>query len=360
MDSSSSDNNWLQGTINEEVSRGTMMDDSSCPSPTGGEMMMIACSNKLPTMIIEGSSSNGRRLMTRPPQDQLALKCPRCESTHTKFCYYNNYSLSQPRYFCKSCRRYWTKGGTLRNIPVGGGCRKNNNKKPSSSNSSKKSSSSSINNNNNDQQSPLPISINVNNHQNQLHYPSNNSFPDLHQFSSNTNNLFGMTSIGGGLMGNPNFMFENNNNNPRPLDFMMESGIIKSSGSRSFGFLGNSDHHHMMMNGGNYNVMMSSSPNFQGLCSSAFGGNNNNNVSLDGGNNHNNNNNAGSYNIMGSCQRLMLPYDDSGDDNGNQNNFIDVKPNPRQLLSLDGKETFGSWTTGMMNSYGSSTTNPLV
>ncbi|CAH8361215.1 unnamed protein product [Eruca vesicaria subsp. sativa] len=54
-----------------------------------------------------------------------AQKCPRCESSNTKFCYYNNYSLSQPRYFCKSCRRYWTKGGTLRNVPVGGGCRRN-------------------------------------------------------------------------------------------------------------------------------------------------------------------------------------------------------------------------------------------
>ena len=50
---------------------------------------------------------------------------PRCESTKTKFCYYNNYSLSQPRHFCKTCRRYWTKGGTLRTVPVGGGCRKN-------------------------------------------------------------------------------------------------------------------------------------------------------------------------------------------------------------------------------------------
>ncbi|XVF64383.1 hypothetical protein PTKIN_Ptkin09bG0165000 [Pterospermum kingtungense] len=43
---------------------------------------------------------------------------------NTKFCYYNNYSLSQPRYFCKGFRRYWTKGGSLRNVPVGGGCRK--------------------------------------------------------------------------------------------------------------------------------------------------------------------------------------------------------------------------------------------
>ncbi|PKI79459.1 hypothetical protein CRG98_000150 [Punica granatum] len=56
--------------------------------------------------------------------EQERLKCPRCESTNTKFCYYNNYNLSQPRHFCKNCRRYWTKGGALRNIPVGGGTRK--------------------------------------------------------------------------------------------------------------------------------------------------------------------------------------------------------------------------------------------
>ncbi|KAK4741837.1 hypothetical protein SAY87_025425 [Trapa incisa] len=75
-----------------------------------------------------------------PPAEQSSLKCPRCESTNTKFCYYNNYSLSQPRYFCKSCRRYWTKGGSLRNVPVGGGCRKNN-KRSSSSFSSSSSTS---------------------------------------------------------------------------------------------------------------------------------------------------------------------------------------------------------------------------
>ncbi|KAG6624293.1 hypothetical protein I3843_16G018200 [Carya illinoinensis] len=59
------------------------------------------------------------------PNVEVAPNCPRCASSNTKFCYYNNYSLSQPRYFCKGCRRYWTKGGSLRNIPVGGGCRKN-------------------------------------------------------------------------------------------------------------------------------------------------------------------------------------------------------------------------------------------
>lgn len=64
----------------------------------------------------------------QPPPPQ---KCPRCDSSNTKFCYYNNYSLTQPRYFCKACRRYWTHGGTLRNVPVGGGCRKSKRPKPS-------------------------------------------------------------------------------------------------------------------------------------------------------------------------------------------------------------------------------------
>ncbi|KAK4776702.1 hypothetical protein SAY86_005390 [Trapa natans] len=66
-----------------------------------------------------------RRLLPLTHHYNQSLKCPRCESTNTKFCYYNNYNLSQPRHFCKSCRRYWTKGGVLRNVPVGGGCRKN-------------------------------------------------------------------------------------------------------------------------------------------------------------------------------------------------------------------------------------------
>ncbi|KAF7803431.1 Dof zinc finger protein DOF5.3 [Senna tora] len=66
---------------------------------------------------------------------QQPQKCPRCDSLNTKFCYYNNYSLSQPRYFCKSCRRYWTQGGTLRNVRVGGGCRKPKRLKTSASSS---------------------------------------------------------------------------------------------------------------------------------------------------------------------------------------------------------------------------------
>ncbi|XP_022846456.1 dof zinc finger protein DOF5.7-like [Olea europaea var. sylvestris] len=68
-------------------------------------------------------SGNRRNAASRPQEP--TLKCPRCDSSNTKFCYYNNYNLSQPRHFCKTCRRYWTKGGALRNVPIGGGCRKN-------------------------------------------------------------------------------------------------------------------------------------------------------------------------------------------------------------------------------------------
>ncbi|KAK4261408.1 hypothetical protein QN277_004410 [Acacia crassicarpa] len=84
----------------------------------------------------DGSQSSdgggGRKKASARPPEQ-GLKCPRCDSPNTKFCYYNNYSLTQPRHFCKTCRRYWTKGGALRNVPIGGGCRKNKKVKSSSS-----------------------------------------------------------------------------------------------------------------------------------------------------------------------------------------------------------------------------------
>uniref|UniRef100_A0A0D9XL26 Dof zinc finger protein n=1 Tax=Leersia perrieri TaxID=77586 RepID=A0A0D9XL26_9ORYZ len=68
----------------------------------------------------------GHPPLPRPPPRQ----CPRCGSSNTKFCYYNNYSRTQPRYLCKACRRHWTEGGTLRDVPVGGG-RKNTKRAPS-------------------------------------------------------------------------------------------------------------------------------------------------------------------------------------------------------------------------------------
>ncbi|KAL2328745.1 hypothetical protein Fmac_022172 [Flemingia macrophylla] len=86
-----------------------------------------------------GSMADRARLANIPPPE-AALKCPRCESTNTKFCYFNNYSLSQPRHFCKTCRRYWTREGALRNVPVGGGCRRNKKNKRNHSNKSPASS----------------------------------------------------------------------------------------------------------------------------------------------------------------------------------------------------------------------------
>ncbi|KAL0311718.1 UNVERIFIED_CONTAM: Dof zinc finger protein DOF4.7 [Sesamum calycinum] len=61
---------------------------------------------------------------TGAPQQQqqtsTPLKCPRCASLDTKFRYFNNHSLAQPRHYCRTCKRQWTVGGNLRNIPFGG------------------------------------------------------------------------------------------------------------------------------------------------------------------------------------------------------------------------------------------------
>ncbi|KAK9069439.1 hypothetical protein SSX86_011343 [Deinandra increscens subsp. villosa] len=87
---------------------------------------------KISTKDESQTSSGGRKTSSSLKPPEQTFNCPRCDSPNTKFCYYNNYSLTQPRYFCKTCRRYWTKGGALRNVPIGGGCRK---KKPRSSSS---------------------------------------------------------------------------------------------------------------------------------------------------------------------------------------------------------------------------------
>ncbi|GER38517.1 Dof zinc finger protein [Striga asiatica] len=252
--------------------------------------------------------SCGRRL-SRPPHEHAALKCPRCESTHTKFCYYNNYSLSQPRYFCKTCRRYWTKGGTLRNIPVGGGCRKN--KKVPSNNPKKAATSPSP--------SPPVILGHPENTELQLAFPEQLSFSGLY-------NPTGSGLYFDAFVGMPQ-------QNPRGGDL----GI----NGHAFGTLG------------------------PGI------GNPSGDLNL---------------NILESCQRLMLPYDESnhlGYSNNNNNvvehinhcHEVDVKPSARVLslewqdCNLDAgiKDAYGyniiggleSWA-GMMNGFGPSATNPLV
>ncbi|XP_019464788.1 PREDICTED: dof zinc finger protein DOF5.6-like [Lupinus angustifolius] len=304
MDSS---DHWLQGTIQEE----SKLDSSTSSSAAD----MLTCSGPMMDM-------DQRKL--RPPKDQ-ALKCPRCDSTHTKFCYYNNYSLTQPRYFCKTCRRYWTKGGTLRNIPVGGGCRKN--KKVSNSKKPNNNDQSPITQNQ-PHQGLVPNSYHLNPKECfQLPFQADVQFSHLNDF-------FGANA---GTLGNPNFM-----ENPKP------------NISRNFDFFGNNDHMGVVGLGlgdhaNSYNGLLPT--NYQGL---SFGG-----MSLDG-------NNGGTNYLMETCQRLMLPYE-SGD-LGQTGSIDDVKPNPK-VLSLEWHNQgysvpeytngSGSWS-GMMNGYGSSTTNPLV
>ncbi|XP_010251236.1 PREDICTED: dof zinc finger protein DOF5.6-like [Nelumbo nucifera] len=305
---------WLQGATHEENG----MDASS---PSGDSI--ITCSRPL----LE------RRL--RPQHDQ-ALKCPRCDSTHTKFCYYNNYSLSQPRYFCKTCRRYWTKGGSLRNIPVGGGCRKNKRVAVKKSDTDQ----SLLN------KHPSSSSHDVTDLQ--------LSFPEV-QLSHLTNQLFGHPAAS---LGNPNFMNKYNNavlDNPRSVDFMENSKLFDAilGNSRNHDFMGNSE---LGLVGGlgvgDVGHGFTPSNNLHAV-SSPFG------FSLEGSS-------GGSF--MDTCQRLMLPLGGSEDPNA-----IEAKPN-NKLLTLEwqdqgcsevGKDSFGyinslgSWT-GVMNGYGSSATNPLV
>ncbi|OMP14095.1 Zinc finger, Dof-type [Corchorus olitorius] len=114
-----------------------------------------------PGSIRPGSMADRARL-AKIPQPEAALKCPRCDSTNTKFCYFNNYSLSQPRHFCKTCRRYWTRGGALRNVPVGGGCRRNKKSKSSSSKSSTSGDHKQVGNNSNISTSNNTTAVNSN------------------------------------------------------------------------------------------------------------------------------------------------------------------------------------------------------
>ncbi|KAJ0975567.1 hypothetical protein J5N97_017532 [Dioscorea zingiberensis] len=71
--------------------------------------------------------NNGSDQAKAPQETRQSTSMPSCNSMDTKFCYYNNYNVNQPRYFCKKCQRYWTAGGTMRNVPVGAGRRKNKN-----------------------------------------------------------------------------------------------------------------------------------------------------------------------------------------------------------------------------------------
>nr|XP_043624443.1 dof zinc finger protein DOF1.4-like [Erigeron canadensis] len=122
---------------------------------------------------------------------QPVLKCPRCDSSNTKFCYYNNYNLSQPRHFCKACKRYWTRGGTLRNVPVGGGCRKNKRIKRTFTTSTSS------------QDTKASIITTSHHHHHHHHNPSPNSNSNLAHSSILSNN--NLNPLYGSLQQNPKF-----------------------------------------------------------------------------------------------------------------------------------------------------------
>ncbi|XP_058772469.1 cyclic dof factor 1-like [Vicia villosa] len=99
----------------DEVSQQTM-EDLNTPSAE------TEASQQNSTKLDEQSDVSQDKTLKKP---DIIVPCPRCKSMDTKFCYYNNYNVKQPRHFCKNCQRYWTSGGTARKMLVGAGRRKN-------------------------------------------------------------------------------------------------------------------------------------------------------------------------------------------------------------------------------------------
>ncbi|GAA0167115.1 hypothetical protein LIER_22122 [Lithospermum erythrorhizon] len=108
-------------TIDEPLEHGTY------PPGSEGLKTPIACSNTFCPIdkIKEAKTVRRDSIDKKTKKPEKSLPCPRCSSSDTKFCYFNNYNVKQPRHFCKTCQRFWTVGGTMRNVPVGSGRRKN-------------------------------------------------------------------------------------------------------------------------------------------------------------------------------------------------------------------------------------------
>uniref|UniRef100_A0A7N0U9R6 Dof zinc finger protein n=1 Tax=Kalanchoe fedtschenkoi TaxID=63787 RepID=A0A7N0U9R6_KALFE len=161
------------------------MDDSSTQWPQGIGVVKVVDHHQNAGSV---DQQQKRTTVGRPQKDQI-VNCPRCNSVNTKFCYYNNYSLSQPRYFCKTCRRYWTAGGSLRNVPVGGGSRKN---RRSSSSSAAAAQSSSQVQGVAKLSSPSSSSLHHQGHDLKLSFPPHPTTHDdiHHHYSNNTNPTF--------------------------------------------------------------------------------------------------------------------------------------------------------------------------
>ncbi|KAL5217024.1 hypothetical protein ABZP36_017708 [Zizania latifolia] len=112
------------GSTTEPKTKENILQDST-GSPPQPEVVdtedSSAAKNSSENQQQQGDMANQKEKLKKP--DKI-LPCPRCSSMDTKFCYYNNYNINQPRHFCKNCQRYWTAGGAMRNVPVGAGRRK--------------------------------------------------------------------------------------------------------------------------------------------------------------------------------------------------------------------------------------------
>ncbi|KFK44692.1 hypothetical protein AALP_AA1G291000 [Arabis alpina] len=234
------------------------------------------------------ASSHQQQQPQQPQQPQPQLKCPRCDSSNTKFCYYNNYSLSQPRHFCKACKRYWTRGGTLRNVPVGGSYRKNKRvKRPATTTTASTASTTTSSSPNNSHQ----IS----------HFSSMNHHPLFYGLSDQVNNLpmipsrfsdssktsstsgleseffssagfNGLSALGLGLphhMSHHDHSFINNSTTNKPF---LLSGLFGSSVSTSSSTL--LQHSHKPMNNGSQMLGQSHLQTLASLQDLHVGGNN--------------------------------------------------------------------------------------
>ncbi|KAG6401751.1 hypothetical protein SASPL_138616 [Salvia splendens] len=95
----------------EEVAKGEICETSAENEESQGSAPPESDEEK-------GGAANSERKALKKPEK--IIPCPRCNSMNTKFCYYNNYNVKQPRHFCRGCQRYWTAGGTMRNVPIGG------------------------------------------------------------------------------------------------------------------------------------------------------------------------------------------------------------------------------------------------
>ncbi|TKY69667.1 Cyclic dof factor 3 [Spatholobus suberectus] len=128
----------LTSTQDDEASHQTP-EELKSPTSSGNLENPKTPSTEREVSLLKSSRNGDQSDTTSASQDKTpkkpdkVLACPRCNSMDTKFCYYNNYNVNQPRHFCKHCQRYWTAGGTMRNVPVGAGRRKNKNSSSSAS-----------------------------------------------------------------------------------------------------------------------------------------------------------------------------------------------------------------------------------